>query len=197
MFIEAKLVFQSYVPNEFTIGMLFLRKIKMIKLKTLIEYYEVFELKDIPQDRESYILTNGYPVKPHIYSITLNPDANADILALPEQIGWWDDEPWDTESEDGVLRDIEVKDFNYILEYYDGSIDIQIDDNMFFEEDIAQPIVYMDKVTLSIPSEKSIDEEYDDDEHEEDWDDMDDDDEWPYDQPKDKTDYDPEDFETE
>ena len=172
MFIEAKLVFQSYLPEKITKGMLFLRKVSMLKLRTMIEYYQVFELKEIPRDMESFILTNGYPVKPHIYSITSNPDANADILALPEQIGWWDDEPWDDESEDGVLRDIEVKDFNYILENYDGSIDIHVDDNLFFEDDIAQPVLYIDKVTLSVPSEKSL--QQDDDDDEEDWDDMDD-----------------------
>lgn len=174
MFIEAKLVFQSYLPEKITKGMLFLRKVSMLKLRTMIEYYQVFELKEIPRDMESFILTNGYPVKPHIYSITSNPDANADILALPDTIGWWDDEP-DAEyeeDEEGLLRDIEVKDFNYILENYDGSIDIHVDDKLFHEHDIAQAVLYIDKVTLSIPSEKSPD--YDDEDDEEDWDDMDD-----------------------
>lgn len=192
MFIEAKLVFQSYIPVEFEKGMLFLRKVSMMKLRTLIEYNEVFELKEIPRDKESFILINGWPVAPFIYSVTANPDSFADILATPEQIGWWDDEPWDTESEDGELRDIEIKDYNYILENYDGAIDIQVDDNLFYDEDIAQPILYMNKVTVSVPSEKSIDEDYDDDDYEEDWDDMDDETdynnpEWPNDHPKDKS----------
>ena len=171
MFILGKLVFKSYIPSEFEIGMLFLRKVRMIKLRTLIEYDEVFELKEIPGNREAFLLINGWPVAPFVYTITANPDAWADPLATPEQIGWWDAEPWDTESEDGELRDIEVKDFNYILENYDGNIDIQVDDSMF-EQDIAEPIIYMDKVTLSVPMEKTTsDEEYDD---YEDWDDMDD-----------------------
>ena len=176
MFILGKLVFQSYIPSEFEIGMLFLRKVSMFKVKTLIEYNEVFELKEIPRDKESFILINGWPVAPFIFSVTANPDSFADILATPDQIGWWDDEPWDTESEDGEIRDIDIKDYNYILENYDGAIDIQIDDNMFYDEDVAQPILYMDKITLSLPSDKSIEE---DDEDDEDWD------------------YDSEDFETE
>lgn len=171
MFIEARLVFQSYIPNEFEIGMLFTRKIQMLKLKTMIEYYEVFELKELPRDRESFLLINGWPVAPFIYSITANPDSFADILATPNQIGWWDDEPWDNENEDAMIRDIDIKDFNYILENYDGNIDIEVDDDVFHNEDVAQPVIYMDKVTLCIPMEKAYTDEYDD---YEDWDDMDD-----------------------
>ena len=183
MFIEAKLVFQSYVPNEFTIGMLFKRTTLMIKLKHTFKYDEIFALKDIPQDRESFILTNGFPVKPTIVSITANPDSNADILATDDLIGWWDDGP-DTDN----LRDIEIKDFNYILENYDGNIDIEVKDDMF-DQGIAEPVIYMDKIILAIPTVKG--EEYDDEEDadwdvtagdglddEEDWDDMDDDPEY-------------------
>jgi hypothetical protein len=179
MFIEARLVFQSYIPKEFEIGMLFLRKISMFKVKTLIEYNEVFELKEIPRDIDSFVLINGWPVLPFIYSVTANPDSYADILATPEQIGWWDDEPWDMDSEDGELRDIEIKDYNYILENYDGAIDIQIYDEVFHREELALPIKYINKVTLSVPSDKSIDnDDYDEDtppdDYEEPWDDMDD-----------------------
>ena len=175
MFIEAKLVFQSYIPNEFEIGMLFKRTISMRKLKTTFKYDEIFALKDIPQDREAFILTNGFPVKPTIVSITANPDRNADILATSDLIGWWDDGP-DTDN----LRDIEIKDFNYILENYDGNIDIEVEDDMF-DQGIAKPVIYMDKVVLTIPTVKG-EEDADWDvtsgdglDDEEDWDDMDDD----------------------
>jgi hypothetical protein len=187
MFIEAKLVFQSYVPTEFEIGMLFLRKVRMIKLKTLIEYDEVFELKQIPGNREAFLLLNGWPVAPFIYSLTANPDAFADILANPGQIGWWDDGP-----ESDELRDISIKEYNYILENYDGHINIEIKDDVF-EAGIAEPILYNDKVTLREPMEEYIDD-YDEDtppDDYEDWDDMDDltdydNPEWPNDHPKDK-----------
>ena len=202
MFIEAKLVFQSYIPRKLEEGMLFLRKTSMRKLKTNIEYYQVFELKDIPRDIDSYVAINGWPVEPHIYSITSNPDAAANILAKPEVIGWWDDEPGVIyeEGDEGTLRDIEVKDFNYVLENYEGSIDIEVELSINEDgEEIAIPIIYMDKVTLSIPMEKSLEEDWDVTsgdglEEEEDWDDMDDltENEWPFDHPKDKTDHDPE-----
>ena len=49
-------------------------------------------------------------------------------------IAWWDDGPQFDE-----LRDIELKDINYILEEYDGEVDIEISDHMF-EQGIAEPI---------------------------------------------------------
>jgi hypothetical protein len=204
MFIEAKLVFQSYIPRKLEKGMLFLRKTSMRKLKTNIEYYQVFELQDIPKDTDSYVLINGWPVEPHIYTVTSNPDAAANILAKPEVRGWWDDEPGAEyeEGEEGTLRDIEVKDYNFILENYEGSIDIEVNISINENgEEIATPIIYMDKVTLSIPMEKSSDDwdvtSNDGLEDEEPWDDMDDltdydNPEWPNDHPKDKTDNDPE-----
>lgn len=174
MFILGKLVFQSYIPSEFEKGMLFLRKISMLKLGTLIEYNEVFELKEIPRDIESFVSINGWPVAPFIFSITANPDSFAEPLAAPDQMGWWDDGP---DSED--LRDIDIKDYNYILEE-DGYIEIEVDAFMNEDgEEIVTPILYMDKVTVRIPTdEEEYDEEYEEyeeyDDEEDDWDDMDD-----------------------
>ena len=86
MFIEAKLVFQSYLPEKITKGMLFLRKFSMLKLRTIIEYNQVFELKEIPRDIESFILINGYPVKPNIL---LEGNPNIDLSLLPNgDIKW-------------------------------------------------------------------------------------------------------------
>lgn len=171
MYILGKLVFQSYIPSEFEKGMLFLRKVSMMKLRTLIEYNEVFELKEIPRDIESFVSINGWPVAPFIFSITANPDSFAEPLAAPDQMGWWDDGP---DSED--LRDIDIKDYNYILEE-DGYIEIEVDAFMNEDgEEIVTPILYMDKVTVRIPTdEEEYDEEYEEyDDEEDDWDDMDD-----------------------
>ena len=183
MFIEAKLVFQSYIPLRLEKGMLFQRKVSMRKLKTNIEYYEVFKLKDIPRDIDSYVAINGWPVEPYIYSITSNPDDHAVILATPDVIGWWDDNP-DVEyvegEDNGEIRDIEVKDYNYVLEHYDRNIDIQVYDKEF-KEGIVKPVIYMEKVTLNVPMIKDNTDEDDWDvtsddglEAEEPWDDMDD-----------------------
>jgi hypothetical protein len=173
MFILGKLVFQSYIPNEFEIGMLFLRKVSMMKLRTLIEYYEVFELKEIPREKESFIFVNGWPVLPFIFSITSNPDAFADPLATPDQMAWFDEGNHSDE-----LIDIDIKYYNYILEYEDGIIEIEVDAFMNEDgEEIVTPILYMDKVTVRIPSDEDDDEDYDydtDTDNYEDWDDMDD-----------------------
>lgn len=187
MFILGKLVFQSYIPVKFEIGMLFQRKVSMIKLRTLIEYYELFELKEIPRDTESFVLINGWPVEPFIFTITSNPDAFAEPLARPYQIGWFDEGEHSDE-----LRDIDIKDYNYILENEDGIVEIEVDALMNEDgEEIVTPILYMDKVTIRIPSddEEEYEEEHDD---YEDWDDMDDETdydnpEWPNDHPKDKS----------
>jgi hypothetical protein len=192
MYIIAKLVFQSYVPDELVPGMMFQQRIIDVLFGKRYEYDRIFILNHKPDDIESYINVNGYPVKPYIYSITSNPDADANILATPDQIGWWDAQPWNDESD---LRDIENKDFNYILQEEDGYIEIEIDAFVNEdEEEIVIPVLYIDKVTIRAVTDE-IEEEYLEDEEE--WDDMDDltdydNPEWTHDHPKDKSDNDPE-----
>lgn len=174
MFILGKLVFQSYIPDEFEKGMLFLRKVSMMKLRTLIEYNEVFELKEIPRDTESFISVNGWPVAPFIFSITANPDAFAEPLATPDQLGWFDEGEHSDE-----LRDVDIKDYNYILENEDGMLEIEVDEFITEDgEEIVVPTLYMDKVTIRTPTDEECYDDYDEDtapdDYEEDWDDMDD-----------------------
>ena len=196
MFILAKLVFESYIPDTLDKGMLFKQRIKDVLLGKRYEYDRIFVLNHIPNDRESYIIANGYPVRPTIVSITSNPDNTADVLATAEQIGWWDAEPWNDEAD---LRDIEVKDFNYILEEEDGYIEIEvnslIDEN---DHDIIVPVLYINKCTLRVVQDEEDNDYDEEDDYEDDWDDMDDltdydNPEWTHDHPKDKTDHDPED----
>jgi len=184
MFITAKLLLENYMPDKLEKGMWFKQRIKDVIYGRIYEYDRVFELNHTPMDEESYININGYPVQPIIMSITANPDEKAIVLAKSEQIGWWDDDPWD-DSEDATLRDIQLSDINLILSDYDGELDIQVVDHMF-EKDIVETVIYMDKVTLCLPIDKSYEADDDDEDDYEDWDDMDD-----------ITDYDPQDYETE
>jgi len=169
---------------------MFQQRVKDVVFGRVYEYDRIFLLNHTPNDIESYISINGYPVKPYIYSITSNPDANANILATPDQIGWWDEG-----SHSDELRDIELKDYIYILQEEDGYIEIEVDAFMSEDdEEVVTPVLYLDKVTIRSVSD-DIEEEYFDDE--EDWDDMDDltdydNPEWPHDHPKDKSDNDPE-----
>jgi hypothetical protein len=184
MYILAKLVFQSYIPEQLVPGMMFQQRIKDVVFGRVYEYDRIFLLNHTPNDIESYVSVNGYPVMPYVYTLTSNPDANANILAAPDQIGWWDEG-----SHSDELRDIELKDFNYILQEEDGYIEIEVNALMNEDDDeIVTPILYMNKVTIrSVTDEEST---YDD-EDDEDWDDMDDltdydNPEWIHDHPKDK-----------
>jgi hypothetical protein len=202
MFITAKLVLANYIPTDFVKGMWFKQRIKDVIYGKVYEYDRVFELNHIPSNREEFTITNGYPVRPVIMSITANPDEKAVVLATAEQIGWWDDEPWN-DGEDAELRDIELKDINLILSDYDGELDIQVHDHMF-EKDIVEVVLYMDKVTLGLPTDKSLapedGDDYDEDTPPDDYEDMD----WEDDEPEEDSAgftisdrYNPEDYETE
>lgn len=174
MFIIAKLVFESYIPKTLENGMWFKQRIKDVIYGRIYEYDKIFELNHTPEDTDSYLSTNGYPVKPRIMSITANPDEPAVTLATAEQIGWWDEDPSSDE-----MRDIELKDINMILSDYDSEVEIEIDDTYITgleDDELIVPQIYMDKVTLSYPG--AHDEQYDD--YDEDWDDMDD---WTHDEP--------------
>lgn len=139
MYIEAKLVFQHYVPVDYS-SMLFLAL-----GKDHIPY--VYSIEH-PKDPEAFIEVNGYPVKPYII-VEGNPNLSnsTEILATPEQIGWFDAGP-----DSDHIMDIELKQFNDILEYDNGDVLIEVDDDT---EDV---VLFQDKVTLMYVD--SIDDEY-------------------------------------
>ena len=121
MFITAKLVFENYIPDELLKGMWFKQKIKDVIYGKIYQYDRIFELNHIP-DYEEYVAANGYPVKPKIMSYTANPDEPAVILAHPEQIGWWDNDPFNN---DAFMQDIQLKDINMILSDYKGESNVR------------------------------------------------------------------------
>ncbi len=162
MFITAKLVFESYIPDQIDKGMWFKQTITQNIYGRQYTHDRVFQMNSVgnlsSEDFDSFIQMHGYPVRPKIVSITANPDDVAHILATEHQIGWWDEDPNSDE-----MRDIELKDINMILEDYDGEVEIEIDDSYITsleDDEIIVPILYMDKVTLSYPG--AHDEEYDD-----------------------------------
>jgi hypothetical protein len=114
------------------------------------ESSEVFAIDKVPQDEQEFINKNGYPVEPYIIG------EDEEILAEPEEIGWWDEGEHSDE-----YRDITINDVNLILNEFDGEIVIDgewfgyDDDECQYPEDKFFPTVYDDKVVLSFP-------EYDD-----------------------------------
>ena len=143
MYILAQLLFVSYKPDEFKRGMMFKNNKNRI-------YQPVYTTAPL----DVYIEEHGYPVHPYIMSITANPDDKADIIATPEQIGWWDDGPQSDE-----LRDVTLNDFNILLEEEDGILEIEMD---IHDEDHLVPVLYDGKITMRIATDDDDYDEYDD-----------------------------------
>ena len=178
MFIKAKLVFDSYMPDTLKPGMWFKQQITDTIYGKRYTYDRLFLLGHTPKDQDSYVAINGCPVMPVIVSITANPDEKAVVIAQPHEIGWWDDGPGTDE-----LRDIELKDINLVLSDYDSEVEIEVED-VAFEDGIIVPVLYMDKVTLTLLWDED-DYLYEQDNYppdEEEWDEMDDN---PDDEPED------------
>ena len=153
MFITVELVFKSHMPRALEPGLLFITKINPGTRK---EYSEIWALDKHPAESlEEFIVKHGAPVEPYLMY-------DEQALAEPEEIGWWD--VGDTSDE---LRDITLKDINFLLENYDGYVDVEIDDDLFYNEDEISPVLYMNKVLLCVPGlyddEDEEEEEEDDD----------------------------------
>jgi hypothetical protein len=177
MFTLAKLVFKSYMPLQLEKGMWFASKHRDILFGEIHDYLQINELQHVPQDMESYIAINGAPVEPYIVMPMLNPDSPEEILATPDQIGWWD--RGDTSDD---LEDITPKIINsyiYGEDGDDGYIALEVFDSED-EEGIHRNVVFFhDKVTIrhvTFVNEFDDEDDNDDDDYEdeEDWDEMDD-----------------------
>jgi len=197
MFILAKLIFKSYMPKQLEAGMWFKKDHSDVVYGKVYNYFTIYELKETPYDMYEYMSVHGAPVEPFIVMPMMNPDSPQEVLATPEQIGWWDQGDTSDDLEELTVQLINT--YIYGEDGENGDIALEVLDTQD-EEGIHRNVVFFhDKVTIRHVT--FVDEhEYeweDDDEDEEDFDDMDDltdydDPEWPHDHPKDKTDHDPE-----
>jgi hypothetical protein len=166
MFTLAKLVLKSYMPKRLEKGMWFKKEHRDVLLGNVYNYFTIYELKDIPNDMYHYMSINGAPVEPYIVQPTQNRDDKEEILATPEQIGWWDQ--GDTSDD---LEDITIEIINsyiYGEDGDDGYIALEVFDSED-EEGIHRNVVFFhNKVTMRHVTFV--------DEHEDDWDDLDEDD---------------------
>lgn len=163
MYILAKLVFKLYVPKKLEKGMRFITKQKDVVYGKIYEYLQLHELNHIPQDYDSYVGINGYPVEPYVVAQNQNPDDKETVLVGPEQIGWF------FNNESGG-RPIDIKDINYILQEYDGEISIEVEDTDSTDTNDMIAFLLDGKVIIRTPDDMPEDDEDD----YEDWDDMDD-----------------------
>jgi hypothetical protein len=174
MFTLAKLVFKSYMPLQLEKGMWFASKQKDIVYGKVYEYLKIYELTHVPQDMDSYIAINGAPVEPYIVMPMLNPDSPEEILATPDQIGWWDEGDSSDDLEDLTVKII--NEYIYGENGENGDIALEVFDSED-EEGIHRNVVFFhDKVTIRHVTfvDEHDWEEDDEEEDEEDWDDMDD-----------------------
>ena len=138
MWMSAEIVFNSYLPPELEVGMLFVNR---ISVGVMEPYIELFELEEIPEDPDAFMAKNGAPVELAII------DEDGNLLATHDEIAWWDD--GDNTDE---YRDITLDDINYILRELDGYVDIEYDE---VEDDF---VIIDDKVVLSIAPEDDFEE---------------------------------------
>ena len=134
MWFPAEISLSSYLPDELEEGMLFINR---ISVGVIEPYIELFELEEIPEDPEAFMVKHGAPVD------LLIIDDEENIIAFQDQIGWWD-EGEDTDE----LREITLDDINYILRELEGHVDIEYDE---IEDDF---VMYEDKIVLSIVPEE-------------------------------------------
>jgi hypothetical protein len=158
MFIQAKLVPKSYKPLRLEQGMFFVTiKNDAIHLHTL---------NFIPRDVETYSQLNGWPVELYIV-FEGNPNLKEfEILATPEQIGWFDDGEYSDE-----ISDITIRQINKIFSDHQGYLAVE------FDHITNQPTLYDNKVTIRYVDESEDEddwEEFDEDEQDNNNDDFED-----------------------
>ena len=137
MWYPAEIVFNSYLPPELEVGMLFVNRISVGVIEPFVE---LFELEEIPEDPDAFMAKNGVPVELAII------DENGNLLASHNEIGWWDEGEHTDE-----LRDITLDDINYLLREFDGYVDIEYDE----DEGI---IILENKVILSLVPDEDFDD---------------------------------------
>ena len=145
MHYTCKLSFKSYMPKRLEKGMYFLIRRK--------DEMEVIQLEHVPLNEEEFLQDNGYPVELVLVDPG-NPNLNDGfVIAQEDEIGWWDDGEHTDE-----LRDITIKEINNIIQFNDGWVDIEIDEDDA-DDDILSPILYSDKVVLSYTEQENEDDD--------------------------------------
>ena len=136
MWMSAEISLSSYLPDELEEGMLFINR---ISVGVVEPYIELFELEEVPEDADAFMVKNGAPVEIVII------DNEGELIASHNEIGWWDDGD-DTDE----YRDVTLDDINYLLRELDGYVDIEIDE--------YGVVLIEDRVILSLAPEEEFDD---------------------------------------
>jgi len=136
---EAELALRSYMPKRLELGMLF--------VDVTEEGTTLWELDKIPQDEEAFMVEHGAPMEVYII------DNDDSVIAEPHEIGWFD-EGDDTDE----LRDITLDDINYILNEFEGWVEIEIIEDFFDEDEQVIPNMYEQKVVVRLLTDEEEEE---------------------------------------
>jgi hypothetical protein len=119
------------MPKRLELGMLFVDATE--------EGTRLWELDKIPQDEEKFMVENGAPMEVYII------DNDDSVIAEPHEIGWFDEG-----DETDELREITLDDINYILNEFDGWVEIEIIEDFFDEDEQVIPNMYEQKVVVRL-----------------------------------------------
>lgn len=187
MLILAKLVFKSYLPRRFEVGMWFKKDHSDVVYGKIYNYITIYELKEIPNDMYEYMSVYGAPVEPYIIQPMNNPDDVEEILVRPEFIGWWESDEGEDDDDGNWTENIQLEDLSpkIINEWIygengdnDGLIALEVDEDReaitYLDEegnDTGKVIIKQSDYVNEGDDEDTIEEEYLEDE--EPWDDID------------------------
>jgi len=142
-YITVELVFKSYMPKKLEKGMFFLNPQE--------NPVWVLDRNIHPDEKEQFLIDHGAPVEP--YLVLIDDNGEQEIIATPNQIGWWDDGPDYDE-----LRDVDIKDFNGIIDLYEGKVDVQLETEPEDNDFVKQHILMAEgKVVMSVASDWEFD----------------------------------------
>lgn len=146
MYQPVKLIYKSHQPIKLEIGMMFAMSVTVNDYL----YLHVHSLKALPRDEDLYLEENGFPVKPYLVKVVdSNPDTLPIFVAMPDEIGWME--------QDGLLYPFEIEDMNYISSHDHGYLGMYIEGDTPLLEDGLVILCYIDQLI-------TLDEEDQDDE---------------------------------
>lgn len=145
-YITVELVLKSYMPKVLEKGMIFIHPKDTILWK--------LDKNIHPDQKEQFLIENGAPVEPYL---VLRDHEKEEIIATPEQIGWWDDGPDYDE-----LRDVAIEDFNGIINTYEGRVDVQLETEPQHDDFVKDHILIVEGKVVMSPAPRW--EEFDEDE---------------------------------
>lgn len=146
MYVLAHLAFRSYDPEEIKLGMLFMDT----RADRVIELNNEFALKS--KGKEGLIAHLGYPVQVYVV------DDDNNVLAEPHEVGLWD-----VNDDTHGYREIGVREYNHLIQEWDGMVEIQCIDVDPMSGLPPMPAMVTGKVVLRSPvEEEETGEESDD-----------------------------------